>query len=84
MLAWWTELMPLFVVRWLALRYCERVPFERGGNARTAAVARPDVLVRLPAPKINPADMPRRPGCKKTTGCVCERENLGDQCIWRL
>lgn len=26
----------------------------------------------------------RRPGCKKTTGCTCEREKLGDQCIWRL
>ena len=68
----------------LALRYCERVPFEREGNARVAAVARPDVLVRVPPPKVNPADTPRRPGCKKTTGCVCERENLGEQCIWRL
>jgi len=47
MLAWWTELLPLFAVRWLALRYCERVPFEREGNARLAAVARPDVLVRV-------------------------------------
>ena len=49
MLAWWTEILPLFVVRWLALRYCERVPFEREGNARVAAMARPDVLVRVPA-----------------------------------
>ena len=49
MLAAWTELLPLFLVRWLALRYCERVPFEREGNARVAAVARPDVLVRVPA-----------------------------------
>jgi hypothetical protein len=48
MLAWWWELAPLFVVRWLALRYCERVPYDREGNARTAAVARPDVLVRVP------------------------------------
>ncbi|MBK8527850.1 MAG: hypothetical protein IPL57_12385 [Rubrivivax sp.] len=48
MLAWWWELAPLFVVRWLALRYCERVPFDREGNARVAAVARPDVLVRVP------------------------------------
>lgn len=41
-------MLPLFVVRWLALRYCVRVPFEREGNARVAAVARPDVLVRVP------------------------------------
>jgi hypothetical protein len=51
MLGKWTEILPLFVVRWLALRYCERVPFEREGNARVAAVARPDVLVRVP-PKL--------------------------------
>jgi hypothetical protein len=43
----WTEVLPLFVVRWLALRYCERVPFEREGNARVAAIAKPDVLVRV-------------------------------------
>jgi hypothetical protein len=84
MLAWWIELMPLFVVRWLALRYCERVPFDCEGNARVAALARPDVLVRVPQPKPAPAEMPRRPGCKKLSGCVCERENLGEQCIWRL
>lgn len=47
MLGKWLELMPLFVVRWLAVRYCERVPFEREGSARTAAVARPDVLIRV-------------------------------------
>lgn len=47
MLGKWTEILPLFVVRWLALRYCERVPFEREGNARVAAVARPDVLIRV-------------------------------------
>jgi len=49
MLGRWTEILPLFVIRWLALRYCERVPFEREGNARVAAVARPDVLIRVAA-----------------------------------
>ena len=57
---------------------------DREGNARLAALARPDVLVRVPMPKPAPAEMPRRPGCKKLSGCVCERENLGEQCIWRL
>jgi hypothetical protein len=45
----WTEILPLFVIRWLALRMCERVPFGREGNASVAAVARPDVLIRVPA-----------------------------------
>jgi hypothetical protein len=81
MLGWFSELMPLFLVRWLALRRCERL---RLAGSVDVVMARPDVLVRLPAPKVNPADLPRRPGCKKTTGCVCERENLGEQCIWRL
>jgi hypothetical protein len=48
MLAAWTEVLPLFVIRWLALRYCERVPYDREGNNRSAAVARPDVLIRVP------------------------------------
>lgn len=48
MLARWTEILPLFVVRWLALRMCERVSFQREGAHRWAAVARPDVLVKLP------------------------------------
>ena len=26
---------------------------------------------------------PRRPGCTKTTACICEREGLGDQCVYR-
>ena len=59
MLGRWTEILPLFVVRWLALRYCERVPFEREGNARVAAVARPDVLVRVP-PEPQPYVPPRQ------------------------
>lgn len=31
----WVELLPLFVVRWLAMRYCERVPIG-GRNFRIA------------------------------------------------
>lgn len=48
MLSRWTEILPLFVVRWLALRMCERVPISRDGNDRLAAIARPDVLIRVP------------------------------------
>ena len=51
MLARWTELLPLFVVRWLALRMCERVSVFREENERVFAVARPDVLVRICAPQ---------------------------------
>jgi len=47
MLSKWTEILPLFVVRWLALRICERVIAMRETNARVFAVARPDVLVRV-------------------------------------
>lgn len=48
MLAWWLELAPLFIVRWLALRMCERVHIDREGEDRLCAIARPDVLIRLP------------------------------------
>ena len=41
MLAAWTEILPLFVVRWLALRKCERYTLARGA---VVAGARPDVL----------------------------------------
>ena len=47
MLAKWTEILPLFVVRWLAKRHCERVSISRDGAERIAAVARPDVLIKL-------------------------------------
>jgi len=47
MLAAWTELLPLFVVRWLALRACERVSIDRELNPRLAALARRDVLFVL-------------------------------------
>ena len=45
MLAAWTEILPLFVVRWLALKLCQRVSIGRTGSAATA---RPDVLVKVP------------------------------------
>lgn len=45
MLAKWTELLPLFLVRWLAIRRCERVRVYANLNAATA---RPDVLILVP------------------------------------
>lgn len=47
MLAKWTEILPLFVIRWLALRGCERVIAFRDGNNRVFAIARPDVLIKV-------------------------------------
>lgn len=47
MLAKWTEILPMFVVRWLALRICERVFVFREGTERIVAVARPDVFIRV-------------------------------------
>jgi len=46
----WTEILPLFVVRWLALRYCERFHFKTSPEL-LVAMPRPDVLVKLP-PKL--------------------------------
>jgi len=45
-MSWLAELMPLFFVRWYALRYCERV---RVGNVSYARV-RPGVLVEVGEP----------------------------------
>ena len=48
MLAKWTEVLPVFVVRWMARRYCERVPYAyEGREQRMVAVARPDVLIKI-------------------------------------
>lgn len=48
MLSKWTELLPLFIVRWLAHRYCERVTYSYEGRIeRVVATARPDVLIKL-------------------------------------
>ena len=48
MLAKWTEILPLFVVRWPALKMCERMFVFREGNERVVAMARPDVMIRVP------------------------------------
>lgn len=50
MLSKWTEILPLFVVRWLAHRMCERVHMYREGQYRVVAVARPDVLFKVQPP----------------------------------
>ena len=47
MLAAWTEILPLFVVRWLALRRCERLRFRTSPELRVV-MARLDVLVKVP------------------------------------
>lgn len=46
MLGWFAELMPLFMVRWLASRICERVTTSHTARpALVFATARRDVLV---------------------------------------
>ena len=48
MLAKWTELLPLFVVRYLAKKYCERYDYYYEGRVqRLVAIARPDVLIKI-------------------------------------
>lgn len=48
MLSKWTEILPLFIVRILAKRYCERVPYAYEGRVqRTCATARLDVLIKV-------------------------------------
>lgn len=48
MLAKWTEILPLMVIRWLAKRHCERVPYYYEGRVQfKVAIARPDVLIKL-------------------------------------
>lgn len=48
MLAKWTEILPLFIVRLLAKRYCERVKYHYEGEVpRTFVICRPDVLVKI-------------------------------------
>lgn len=48
MLARWTEILPLFMIRWFALQGCERVIGFREWDASVFAIARPDILVRIP------------------------------------
>jgi hypothetical protein len=40
MLAAWTEILPVFIVRWLSRSRCERISFAN----ETFCLARPDVL----------------------------------------
>ena len=47
MLAKWTEILPLFIVRYIAKRHCEVVQYHAGSTYRSFAVARPDVLIKL-------------------------------------
>lgn len=47
MLAKWTEILPLFIVRWLAIRHCERLIIFREEHERIMAVARPDVYIKI-------------------------------------
>jgi hypothetical protein len=48
MLGKWTEILPLFIVRILAKRYCERVSYSYEGRVeRICATARPDVLIKI-------------------------------------
>ena len=47
MLASWVEILPLFVVRWLAIRYCARLIVFREEHERIMAVARPDVYIKI-------------------------------------
>ena len=49
MLSKWTEILPLFVVRWLAIRHCQRVIISREEHGRVVAVARPDVYIKIGA-----------------------------------
>lgn len=46
MLAAWTEILPLFLVKWLARRYCCRIMEGVGDARRVHFTARPDVLVK--------------------------------------
>lgn len=51
MLRKWVEVLPLFVVRWIALRHAERFRWyhgPRGENPRDFAVARSDVFFKVP------------------------------------
>jgi hypothetical protein len=48
MLAKWTEILPVFVVRWIALRYCERFDYSYGSSVPFVLVAaRPDVMFKV-------------------------------------
>ena len=46
MLAKWTEILPLFVIKWLARKHCMVVEVGREHNSRVYHTARPDVLIK--------------------------------------
>lgn len=49
MLAKWVNILPLFVVRWLALRYCEQFPWYYEGRVKRMLVcALPDCYFKVP------------------------------------
>lgn len=50
MLSVWTEILPLFVVKWLARRYCGVVQYSAMETEREFVIARPDVLVKIKNP----------------------------------
>lgn len=59
MLHKWTEFLPVFIVRWLALRYCERFTYSYEGRVpRTFAVARPGLMFKVDQdiPDVNTAE----------------------------
>lgn len=48
MLHKWTEILPLFIVRYLAKKYCERFPYYYEGRVeRIFAQVRPDVFIKI-------------------------------------
>jgi len=52
MLHSWVEILPLFIVRILAKKYCEKLSYEyphvgRVKVSREFAMARPDILVKF-------------------------------------
>ena len=48
MLPLWMEILPLFLIRILAKKFCERVPYSYEGRVqRICATARPDILIKV-------------------------------------
>lgn len=47
MLGAWTEILPMFVVRWLARKYCKRaVAIKRNRQTIRFYTVRPDILIK--------------------------------------
>jgi len=90
MLAKWVNVLPLFVVRWLALRYCERFPWHYEGRVkRTMIAALPDCHFKVDGalreewqPDANERD-PELGPCRDTCGffvrgrpCTCAASRI--------